>query len=326
MNERIIYLEGVDPVHIYGANNVLMEKITAFFPRLKIIARGDEIKVIGEKDELDRFEEKINSLIDHFHEFNSLSVDDVEKIMGEKGVLTRQSQDDILLYGTRGQPIRPRTPNQYRLVEAYRQHDLIMAIGPAGTGKTYTSIALAVKALKNKQVKKIVLTRPAIETGEHLGFLPGDIKEKLDPYLQPLYDALNDMIPFRKLETYLEDSTIQIAPLAFMRGRTLENAVVILDEGQNATVRQLKMFLTRMGINSKFIITGDITQIDLPGKENSGLLQAMRILQEIEGITTVFFNVDDVVRHRLVKDIVRAYDREDQNDRTGNKTNEGNNA
>ena len=326
MNERIIYLEGVNPVHIYGANNVLMEKITAFFPRLKIIARGDEIKVIGEKDELDRFEEKINSLIDHFHEFNSLSVDDVEKIMGEKGVLTRQSQDDILLYGTRGQPIRPRTPNQYRLVEAYRQHDLIMAIGPAGTGKTYTSIALAVKALKNKQVKKIVLTRPAIETGEHLGFLPGDIKEKLDPYLQPLYDALNDMIPFRKLETYLEDSTIQIAPLAFMRGRTLENAVVILDEGQNATVRQLKMFLTRMGINSKFIITGDITQIDLPGKENSGLLQAMRILQEIEGITTVFFNVDDVVRHRLVKDIVRAYDREDQNDRTGNKTNEGNNA
>ena len=326
MNERIIYLEGVNPVHIYGANNVLMEKITAFFPRLKIIARGDEIKVIGEKDELDRFEEKINSLIDHFHEFNSLSVDDVEKIMGEKGVLTRQSQDDILLYGTRGQPIRPRTPNQYRLVEAYRQHDLIMAIGPAGTGKTYTSIALAVKALKNKQVKKIVLTRPAIETGEHLGFLPGDIKEKLDPYLQPLYDALNDMIPFRKLETYLEDSTIQIAPLAFMRGRTLENAVVILDEGQNATVRQLKMFLTRMGINSKFIITGDITQIDLPGKENSGLLQAMRILQEIEGITTVFFNVDDVVRHRLVKDIVRAYDREDQNDRTGNKTKESNNA
>ncbi len=326
MNERIIYLEGVDPVHIYGANNVLMEKVTAFFPRLKIIARGDEIKVIGEKDELDRFEEKINSLIDYYHEFNSLSVDDVEKIMAEKGVLPRQSQDDILLYGTRGQPIRPRTPNQYRLVEAYRQHDLIMAVGPAGTGKTYTSIALAVKALKNKQVKKIVLTRPAIETGEHLGFLPGDIKEKLDPYLQPLYDALNDMIPFRKLETYLEDSTIQIAPLAFMRGRTLENAVVILDEGQNATVRQLKMFLTRMGLNSKFIITGDITQIDLPGRENSGLLQAMRILQEIEGITTVFFNVDDVVRHRLVKDIVRAYDREDQNDRTGNKTNEGNNA
>lgn len=326
MNERIIYLEGVDPVHIYGANNVLMEKVTAFFPRLKIIARGDEIKVIGEKDELDRFEEKINSLIDYYHEFNSLSVDDVEKIMAEKGVLPRQNQDDILLYGTRGQPIRPRTPNQYRLVEAYRQHDLIMAVGPAGTGKTYTSIALAVKALKNKQVKKIVLTRPAIETGEHLGFLPGDIKEKLDPYLQPLYDALNDMIPFRKLETYLEDSTIQIAPLAFMRGRTLENAVVILDEGQNATVRQLKMFLTRMGLNSKFIITGDITQIDLPGRENSGLLQAMRILQEIEGITTVFFNVDDVVRHRLVKDIVRAYDREDQNDRTGNKTNEGNNA
>jgi phosphate starvation-inducible PhoH-like protein len=317
MIERIIYLEGIDPVQIYGTNNVLLEKIIFFFPKIKIIARGDEIKVIGETEELDRFEEKINSLIDYYHEFNHLSLEDVEQVVSERVVPPKPKISDVLIYGTRGQPIKARTTNQVKLIEAYEKHDLIMAIGPAGTGKTYTSIALAVRALKNKQVRKIVLTRPAVEAGEHLGFLPGDLKEKLDPYLQPLYDALNDMIPHQKLSTYLEDTTIQIAPLAFMRGRTLENAFVILDEGQNATIRQLKMFLTRMGNNSKFIITGDITQIDLPSRENSGLLQAMRILKEIPGITSVFFDSGDIVRHRLVKDIVRAYDDEDQKLKNG---------
>lgn len=319
MIERVIYLEGIDPLQLYGVNNVLLERLCLQYPKVRIIARGNEIKVAGEKEELDRFEEKVRHLIDHIHEYNQISQEEMEKLISDHDILPkgRENGSDILLYSTTGKPISARTPNQYKLVQAYAVNDLIMAIGPAGTGKTYTSIALAVKALKNRQVKRIVLTRPAVEAGEHLGFLPGDMKEKLDPYLQPLYDALNDMIPFRKLSSYLEDSTIQIAPLAFMRGRTLENAFVILDEGQNATVKQLKMFLTRMGQHSKFIITGDITQIDLPSRQQSGLLQAMKILMNIPGIVTVVFDVSDIMRHSLVKHIVKAYDEEEKRNSNG---------
>jgi phosphate starvation-inducible PhoH-like protein len=312
MIERIIYLEGIEPVNIYGANNVLLEKMMKYFPKIKIIARGEEMKAIGSKEQLDNFELKINQLIEHYHEYNQLGLEDVDRLMLDVLPNSKEAGVDMLLHGTTGKPIRARTRNQQKLVDAFTGNDLVLAIGPAGTGKTYTSIALAVRALKNKQVRKIVLTRPAVEAGEHLGFLPGDLKEKLDPYLQPLYDALNDMIPHKKLSSYLEDGTIQIAPLAFMRGRTLEHAFVILDEGQNATVKQLKMFLTRMGVNSKFIVTGDITQIDLPNRHNSGLLQAVELLKNIEGITSIWFDKDDIVRHKLVRDIVKAYSDNDE--------------
>lgn len=318
MMERIIYLEGVDPVQVFGVNNTLLGKITGYFPRIRIIARGSEIKAVGEQEELDRFEEKIQELIDYLHHHNQLTAEELDMLMLDNIPRTPagKAAENALLYNTAGKPIRARTPNQEALIRAYAENDLIMAVGPAGTGKTYTSIALAVRALKNREVKRIILTRPAVETGEHLGFLPGDMKEKLDPYLQPLYDALNDMIPFRKLTGYLEDFTIQIAPLAFMRGRTLENAFVILDEGQNATVKQVKMFLTRMGQHSKFIITGDVTQIDLPDKQRSGLLQAMKILMNIPGITTVEFGQEDIVRHPLVRHIVRAYDDLDKKEKS----------
>lgn len=311
MIEKSIYLEGIDPLHIYGVNNVLLEKITAHFPKLKIIARGHEMIIIGDESEIECFEEKINLLISFYHKYHKITANDINDLFSaseQVWIKKKNKTDDVLIYGNHGKEIKARTVNQIALVEKYKTHDVIFALGPAGTGKTYTAIALAVKALRNKEIRKIILTRPAVEAGESLGFLPGDLKEKLDPYLQPLYDALRDMIPAKKLMTFLEDSTIEIAPLAFMRGRTLENAFVILDEGQNATQNQFKMFLTRMGKNAKFIITGDTTQIDLPKKQNSGLLAAMNILKDIDEIAMVHFDVRDVVRHNLVKKIIKAYD------------------
>jgi phosphate starvation-inducible protein PhoH and related proteins len=314
MTEVIIFLEDIDPVIFYGANNSLLDKIRSFFPKIKMIARGNELKCMGEEAELTVFAEKFNELIEYYRKYHRLDEQDIEKYFFDREHMKSASNGDfeeVIVFGTSGKPIRARTVNQLLLVSDYKTNDLVIAEGPAGTGKTYTSIALAVRALREREVKKIILTRPAVEAGERLGFLPGDVKEKLDPYLQPLYDALHDMIPFKKLETWIEDGTVQIAPLAFMRGRTLENAFVILDEAQNATVSQLKMFLTRMGVSSKFIMTGDTTQIDLPRRGESGLLQAMRILGNIDGVSVIKFDERDIVRHKLVKQIVRAYEKEE---------------
>jgi phosphate starvation-inducible protein PhoH and related proteins len=314
MTEIIIFLEDIDPVVFFGTNNSLLDKIRSFFPKIKIMARGNEIKCMGEETEITIFAEKFNELIEYYRKYHRLDEQDIEKYLFDAEHMKSAANgefEQVIVFGTSGKPVRARTVNQLLLVNEYKTNDLIIAEGPAGTGKTYTSIALAVKALKDREVKKIILTRPAVEAGERLGFLPGDMKEKLDPYLQPLYDALHDMLPFKKLETWLEDGTVQIAPLAFMRGRTLENAFVILDEAQNATISQLKMFLTRMGVSSKFIMTGDTTQIDLPRKNDSGLLMAMRILANIEGISIIKFDERDIVRHKLVKRIVRAYENEE---------------
>ncbi len=315
MTEIVIFLEDIDPVVFFGTNNILLDKIRSFFPKIKILVRGNELKCLGEESEITIFAEKFHELIDYYHKFHRLDEQDIEKYFLNAEHMKTASNGDfeqILVFSTSGKPVRARTVNQLLLVTDYKINDLIIAEGPAGTGKTYTSIALAVRALKEKEVKKIILTRPAVEAGERLGFLPGDMKEKLDPYLQPLYDALHDMLPYKKLETWLEDGTIQIAPLAFMRGRTLENAFVILDEAQNATINQLKMFLTRMGVSSKFIMTGDTTQIDLPKRNESGLLQAIRILRGIEGVSIIKFDERDIVRHRLVKNIIKAYEQEEK--------------
>lgn len=323
MTEVSIFLEDIDPVVFYGANNSLLDKIRGFFPKLKIVARGNELKCLGEEREVTLFAERFNEIIEYYRKYHRLDEEDIEKYFFDTEHMKSASTgefEQVIVFGTSGKPIRARTVNQLLLVNDYRSNDLVIAEGPAGTGKTYTSIALAVRALREREVKKIILTRPAVEAGERLGFLPGDMKEKLDPYLQPLYDALHDMIPFKKLETWLEDGTVQIAPLAFMRGRTLENAFVILDEAQNATMNQLKMFLTRMGISSKFIMTGDSTQIDLPKRNDSGLLQAIRILSNIEGISIIRFDERDIVRHRLVKKIVKAYEQE-ENDNKVNSIN-----
>ncbi len=315
MTETVIYLEDIEPVLLFGTNNVILNKIRTLFPKVKIIARGNEVKCIGEETDVSLFVERLNEIISYYRNYQRLDEDDIERLFSDSEHVKSAAGGElegIIIYGSSGKPIRARTLHQLQLIKDYDTNDLIIADGPAGTGKTYTSIALAVKALKNKEVKKIVLTRPAVEAGERLGFLPGDMKEKLDPYLQPLYDALHDMIPFKRLETWIEDGTVQIAPLAYMRGRTLENAFVILDEAQNATVSQLKMFLTRMGVSSKFILTGDSTQIDLPRKSDSGLLQAMRILSDIEGISIIRFDERDIVRHRLVKMIVKAYKKDEK--------------
>jgi len=315
MTERVILLDGIDPVVMFGPNNRLLEQIQGYFPKIKLIARGNEIKCMGEAEEIAVFADKISELLDYYRHYNRLDENDLERLLLDDDHMRTASNgdfEDALVFGTNGRPVRARTVNQLLLVKEYSVSDLIIAEGPAGTGKTYTAIALAVRALKNHEVKKIVLTRPAVEAGERLGFLPGDMKDKLDPYLQPLYDALHDMIPSRKLEQWIEDGTVQIAPLAFMRGRTLENSFVILDEAQNATVSQLKMFLTRMGVSSKFILTGDTTQIDLQRRSESGLLQAIRLLTDIEGISVIRFDERDIVRHRLVKHIVRAYDTEEK--------------
>jgi phosphate starvation-inducible PhoH-like protein len=314
MTEIVIFLEDIDPVVFLGTNNSLLDKIQSFFPKIKILSRGNEIKCIGEESEITLFAEKFNDLIEYYRKYNRLEEQDIEKYFFDAEHMKSAAKgefEQVLVFGTSGKPVRARTVNQLQLVSDYKSNDLIIAEGPAGTGKTYTSIALAVRALKEREVKKIILARPAVEAGERLGFLPGDMKEKLDPYLQPLYDALHDMLPYKKLETWLEDGTIQIAPLAFMRGRTLENAFVILDEAQNATVSQLKMFLTRMGVSSKFIMTGDSTQIDLPRKSESGLVQAMRILSGIEGVSVIKFDERDIIRHKLVKRIVKAYEDEE---------------
>lgn len=322
MTERVILLEEIDPVVMLGPNNRLLDQIQGYFPKIRLIARGNEIKCIGEADEVAMFAGRMEELVEYYRHYNRIEEGDLERLLLDDGHMRSASNgefEDALVFGTSGKPVRARTVNQLQLVKEYATHDLIITEGPAGTGKTYTAIALAVRALKNHEVRKIVLTRPAVEAGERLGFLPGDMREKLDPYLQPLYDALNDMIPVRKLEQWIEDGTVQIAPLAFMRGRTLENCFVILDEAQNATVSQLKMFLTRMGVNSKFILTGDTTQIDLPRRSESGLLQAIRLLNGIEGISVIRFDERDIVRHRLVKHIVRAYDAEEKSRNEDNR-------
>ena len=310
MIERIYILESVDPVIFYGVNNVNMQLIKTLFPKLRIVARGNVMKVIGDEDESELFLKKIREVEKYCEEFNSLSEDVIlDIIKGKAPVITKQ--ENLIIHGMNGKPIVARTENQQRLVKAFEENDLVFATGPAGTGKTFVAIALAVKALKNKEIRKIILSRPAVEAGEKLGFLPGEMKDKLDPYLQPLYDALQDMVPGAKLKEYMENNVIQIAPLAFMRGRTLNDAVIILDEAQNTTTHQIKMFLTRLGMNAKMIITGDVTQIDLPPTATSGLVQAMQILKGVKGIGKVEFEKKDIVRHKLVQRIVEAYDQFD---------------
>ncbi len=308
MIERIIILDSVDPVVFFGVNNANIQLIKTLFPKLRLVARGNVMKVIGEEQEIDLFEEKVRLLEKYGAEYNVLGEDVIIDVV--KGAMPVESrQNDLIIYGVNGRPIIARTENQKKLANAFRENDLVFALGPAGSGKTYVAIALAVKALKNKEVKKIILSRPAVEAGEKLGFLPGDMKEKIDPYLQPLYDALQDMIPAVKLKEYMENNIIQIAPLAFMRGRTLNDAVIILDEAQNTTPHQIKMFLTRLGLNAKMIITGDMTQIDLPVSQISGLAQAIHILESIPGIAQIEFNKSDIVRHKLVQRIVEAYEK-----------------
>jgi len=312
MIEKVIYLEGIEPVNLYGVKNNRLEKLKEYYPKLKIIGRGNEIKVKGDEEEINQFEEKVDMIIEYLHKFKHLKESEFDALLrgeeeGEEMMRAKEGSEDTLVYGINAQPIKSRTVNQRSLVEEHYKNDLVFAIGPAGTGKTYTAIALAVKAFKEKQVKRIILTRPAVEAGENLGFLPGDMKEKLDPYLQPLYDALRDMFHPRKLAEFIEEGIIEIAPLAYMRGRTLDNAFVILDEAQNTTINQLKMFLTRMGKNAKFIVTGDITQIDLPNKQKSGLVKGMDILKDVKGISIIRFDQRDIIRHNLVKSIVEAY-------------------
>jgi len=311
MIEKLIYLEAVDLVEFMGVKNCKLEIIRNRFPKLRIVGRGNWLKAMGDVEEVAAFEEKINQLLDHFNEYNTLNESSINEILaGDSPVQPRLVDTDAIVYGINGKPIKARTENQRVMVDASNGNDMIFAIGPAGSGKTYVAIALAVRALKARMVKRIILSRPAVEAGEKLGFLPGDLKDKIDPYLQPLYDALMDMIPAAKLKEYMETGVIQIAPLAFMRGRTLNNAYVILDEAQNTTTAQMKMFLTRMGNNARFIITGDVTQVDLPLNQQSGLIEAVRLLDNIKGIAQIRFTVKDIVRHRLVQDIVEAYDRD----------------
>lgn len=310
MIEQIIILDNTDPVIFFGINNANLQLLRNLFPKLRIVARGNIIKVNGNAEELPFFEEKIKELEQFSHEHNSLNEENIIDIV--KGKTPNVSKEDnLIIFGMNGKPILARNKNQQKLVDAFQKSDMIFALGPAGTGKTYTAIALAVKALKNKQVKKIILSRPAVEAGEKLGFLPGDMKDKIDPYLQPLYDALEDMIPVSKLKEYVENNIVQIAPLAFMRGRTLNDAVIILDEAQNTSVQQIKMFMTRLGMNAKMIITGDVTQIDLPHSQMSGLKHALYVLKGVKGIEKIEFDKKDIVRHRLVQQIVEAYEKED---------------
>jgi len=310
--KHTIKLEGIDPIEIYGAGSKILEEFCSYFPGLKVVARGENIILDGKDTQIKEFTQQFAKLIELRHSKLSLTTYDVEKIFdGETDADSfRLNGDAIIVHSTDGKPIRARNLKQQEMVKAYFDNDLVFAIGPAGTGKTYVAIALAVRALKNREVKRIILTRPAVEAGERLGFLPGDLKEKLDPYLQPLYDALQDMIPGKRLQDFIADGVIQIAPLAYMRGRTLDNAVVILDEAQNTNLGQLKMFLTRLGANSKFIVTGDATQIDLPHKEDSGLVRGTELLQNIKGIATIIFSKEDIVRHPLVNKIVKAFEAE----------------
>ncbi|MEO9076933.1 MAG: PhoH family protein [Gelidibacter sp.] len=310
MNELIIELEEIAPKEFFGAQNVNIELLKKYFPKLKIVARGNKIKAYGDEDLLEEFDKRMAMLTEHFLKFNKIDENAIESVLtsvSSEDYATSEKSNEVIIHGVGGKIIKAQTVNQRKLVESMRNHDMVFAIGPAGTGKTYTGVALAVKALKNKEVKRIILTRPAVEAGENLGFLPGDLKEKLDPYMQPLYDALRDMIPAEKLAQFLENGTIQIAPLAFMRGRTLDNAFVILDEGQNTTHNQMKMFLTRMGKNAKFLLTGDPGQVDLPRRTTSGLKEALLILRNVEGVDIVYLDETDVIRHKLVRKIIEAY-------------------
>lgn len=308
MIEKRISIGNIDPLDFYGVNNSKFNLLKDYFPKLKLVARGDEIILQGELNDIEILSTKIIALLDHYHRYNMLTVANLKRIILEDNVVDDpEDAESVILFGNSGKAIRARTPNQRKLVELSKNNDLLFATGPAGSGKTYTAIALAVRSLRNKEVKRIVLSRPAVEAGESLGFLPGDMKDKVDPYLQPLYDAMADMIPQKKLAEYLETEIIQIAPLAYMRGRTLNDSFVILDEAQNTTRNQLKMFLTRMGVSAKFVVTGDMSQIDLPRRSDSGLIHAFNILQDIKGVAFVEFDSEDIVRHRLVKDIVKAY-------------------
>jgi phosphate starvation-inducible PhoH-like protein len=311
LNERIIELTDISPEDFFGAQNSTIEQLKRYFPKIKIVARGSKLKIFGEASVLDEFEIRFERLVKYFNKYNKLDENSIEQILTsngneEKSVAAKFAKD-VLVHGVNGKLIRPQTENQRKMVTLMAKNDMLFAVGPAGTGKTYTAVALAVRALKEKEVRKIILTRPAVESGENLGFLPGDLKEKLDPYMQPLYDALRDMIPHEKLESHLEKGIIQIAPLAFMRGRTLDNAFVILDEAQNTTHNQMKMFLTRMGKSAKFIITGDPGQIDLPRKQVSGLKESLLALKDINGIAQVYLDDKDIVRHKLVREIIAAY-------------------
>lgn len=319
MIEKIIVLEHVDPLLFYGVNNSNIQLLKSLYPKIRIVARGNILKVLGDEEEICAFEEAVLSIEKYCVMYNTISDEVIiELAKGNKPQIKRDNS--TILYNVSGKPIAPRSLNQEKLAKGFDKNDMIFAIGPAGSGKTYVAIALAVKALKNREIKKIILSRPAVEAGEKLGFLPGDMKEKIDPYLQPLYDALQDMIPPAKLKEYMELNIIQIAPLAFMRGRTLNDAVVILDEAQNTTTQQIKMFLTRMGMNTKMVITGDMTQIDLPRAQKSGLVQALNILRGVKGISIVELNKKDIVRHKLVERIVEAYEVFDEKERKNNLT------
>lgn len=319
MIEKHIVLEDIDPVIFYGPNNAHIQMIKALFPKLRIVARGNVIKVMGDEEEMCAFEEAVLALEKYCVQYNSLNEETILDIVKGNAPKTEKAGNAIV-FSVTGKPIIPRSENQLKLVQEFEKNDMIFAIGPAGSGKTYTAIALAVRALKNKEIKKIILSRPAVEAGEKLGFLPGDMKDKIDPYLQPLYDALQDMIPAAKLKEYMELNVIQIAPLAFMRGRTLNDAVVILDEAQNTTTQQIKMFLTRMGMNTKMIVTGDMTQIDLPASQTSGLVQAIKILKGVKGISFIELNKKDIVRHKLVTRIVEAYEKFEEKEKAERKT------
>jgi len=307
MSEKIITLSNIELIKLLGTNNKKLDKIRSLFSQIKIISRGEKLKLIGSIDQIKYFEKKLTAFIKHLKQYNSLTINQIECLVeGDENEILK-IKDDIILHGQNGKVIKARTANQRKMVAEIVKNDMLFAMGPAGTGKTYTAVALAVKTLKNREVKRIIFTRPAVEAGENLGFLPGDLKEKLDPYMQPIYDALFDMIPIEKLNDFVENGTIQIAPLAFMRGRTLDKAFVILDEGQNTTEQQMKMFLTRMGKSAKFIITGDETQIDLPRNQKSGLIHAKQTLKNIKGISFIALDEKDVIRHKLVIDIIKAY-------------------
>lgn len=315
MIERVIFLDNIDPVIFYGVNNCNIQLIKNLFPKIRLTARGIVFRVMGDEAETALFEKKLKQLEKYCAEYNMLTEEAIIDIVKGDAPVEVKQKDHLIIYGTNGKPIVARTENQQKLVKEFESSDLVFALGPAGSGKTYVAIALAVRALKNKEVKKIILSRPAVEAGEKLGFLPGDMKDKIDPYLQPLYDALQDMIPAAKLKEYMESNVIQIAPLAFMRGRTLSDAVIILDEAQNTTTHQIKMFLTRLGLNGKMIVTGDMTQIDLPVAQTSGLVQAIRILKDVPGIGKVEFTKKDIVRHKLVQRIVEAYEKFDEREK-----------
>lgn len=311
MSEKKITLSNIELVKLFGPNNNKFKRIKSLFPQLRIISRGEDLKLIGDVMQIKYFEKKLNAFIQHISQYNSLTISQIERLVEDDELEILKNKDDIILYGKHGKIIKARTLNQRRMVSEIEKNDMMFAVGPAGTGKTYTAVAIAVKALKDKKVKKIIFTRPAVESGENLGFLPGDLKEKLDPYMQPIYDALFDVMPIDKLNYYIENEIIQIAPLAFMRGRTLDKAFVILDEGQNTTEKQMKMFLTRMGDSAKFIITGDETQIDLPKNQYSGLMHAQEKLKKIKDISFVTLDSKDVVRHKLVTKIIKAYKKND---------------